>query len=226
MKKLISLILALFLLTSSFAYAEEASEEWYRERADKLVSTLVELSGNKEYITLFTGSEQLNDQIAQWHEAMSAEPVSVTRHLMRFDALLPLAMNAADVDLPESVLKYMGSRLGSSLTNMFNAQQGTTFLAASTVLNISEGFIMPEGFEPCMVVYEYDGICACVNFFKIGEGVVMATAQMCTKDVTMFLPRADASENAGISSPLLSETPSSEKTDVPSFGRGTSKRGK
>jgi len=226
MKKLISLILALFLLTSSFAYAEEASEEWYRERADKLVAALTELSGNKEYISYFTGDTRVLEHILEWHEAFSAEPVRVRRYLMPFDALLPLVMNAADVELPESVLKYMGNKLGGTLLTMFNNRQSITFVAASTVLQSSEGYIMPEGFEPCMVIYEYDGICACVNFFKIGEGVVMATAQMCTKDVTMFLPRADASENAGISSPLLSETPSSEKTDASSFGRGTGKRGK
>ncbi len=226
MKKLFSLILCLILLTSSFAYAEEASEDWYRERADKLAATLAELSGNKEYISYFTGDDRLMDQIGQWHEAMSAEPVSVQRYLMPFDSLLPLVMNAADVKLPESVLKYMGSRLGGTLMSMFNNRQGVTFLAASTVLQSSEGYIMPEGFEPCMMIYEYYGICVGVSFAQIGEGVVMATAQMCTKDVTMFLPRAGASENAGISSPLLPETDSSQNTNRTASERSTGKRGK
>lgn len=226
MKKLLCLLLALLLLTSSFAYAEEASEEWYRERADKLVAALAELSGNKEYISYFTGDTRVLEHILEWHEAFSAEPVRVRRYLMPSNSLLPLVINAADVELPESVLKYMGNKLGGTLISMFNNRQGVTFLAASTVLQSSEGYIMPEGFEPCMVIYEYDGICACVNFFQIGEDVIMAAAQVCTNDLTMLLPRADASENAGISSPLLSETPSSEKTDASSFGRGTSKRGK
>jgi hypothetical protein len=65
-----------------------------------------------------------------------------------------------------------------------------------------------------------------VSFAQIGEDVIMATAQMCTKDVTMFLPRAGAPQNTGVSSPLLPQTDSAENTNDTVFGRGTGKRGK
>ena len=226
MKKLFSLILALILLTSSFAYAEEASEEWYRERADDLLATLTELSGSEEYLTLFVGIAPLSDQIAAWHEAISQEPEKVERYLMPFDSLIRLVLNATDVELPDSARKYIGRRLGSTLISLFNVKQDSTFLAASSMVQPSEGFIMPEGFEPCVVVYEYDGICVGVTFTQIGEGVVMGNAQICTDDVIMLLPRANQPENTGISSPLLPQTTSSETTDRTTSELRVGRRGK
>ena len=46
---------------------------------------------------------------------------------------------------------------------------------------------MPEGFTPCMIVYEYEGICVSVSFAQIGEGVVMGTAQFTAPEIVGLL---------------------------------------
>ena len=53
--------------------------------------------------------------------------------------------------------------------------------------DMSEGYVMPEDFTPCIVIYEYEDVCVCVSFTQIGEGVVSAAAQFAAPEITELL---------------------------------------
>lgn len=185
---LTALILSL-LLAAPCAWAQgdvdaTAQDEWYISRADILVDELSELCADSTYVNIF-GRDDMIDLTLEWSGMISAEPVHVGRYSLPLD-LMTLASIGISGDLSEPAQKYLERGLGSMMLSSGIASQGVDFLAASSVLRISEGYIMPEGFEPCLVLYEYEDICVGVVFEQIGNEVVTASAAVCTEDIKQF----------------------------------------
>ena len=185
-KALLPILLALALLLAPLAYAEEP--DWSTDKANELTANLYELISYEKFAEYFTGSKEIHAQIDAWKTAMEQPPVSVSGYDLPSAELLMQMAGVTDLSLPDVMAEYVESRLGSMLVSTFNGQYGgSAFLAASSMCTLSEGYIMPENFKPCIVVYEYEGICLCVSFAQIGEGVVMATAQFAVPEIAELL---------------------------------------
>ena len=186
-KRMISLLIAICLLVPVFAHAEDSREnDWYLEQAAALAAKLHELIAFENFAEFFTGDPEIIDRIASWATAMDSEPLSVKGY-----DLPPLELISEFVpdmeNIPEALLEKVNRSLGSTLINQINSTIGVNFLAASSMCILSEGYIMPEGFAPCIVVYEYNEVCLSVSFAQIGEDVVLATAQFAAPDLIALL---------------------------------------
>jgi len=188
MRKTMLLLLVLLLALPILAQAEEtARTDWYTEKADGLIADLYELISFGQFREYFSGSDEMYAQIDAWKAALSEGALRVTGYDMPDSALLLSMAVMADSDLPSVVQEYLDRRMGSTLVSMINGMMGVNFLAASSMAIVTEGYLMPEGFTPCMIVYEYAGICVSVSFAQIGEGVVMGTAQFTAPEIVGLL---------------------------------------
>ncbi|HEX3077993.1 MAG TPA: hypothetical protein VHQ24_14125 [Lachnospiraceae bacterium] len=68
--------------------------------------------------------------------------------------------------------------LGANIITMVNAQEGVTFMAATSVLTANESYLMPDDWKSNTLVYlVYDGkYSSFVAFQKTGDGIVSATS--------------------------------------------------
>ena len=187
-KRIFSLLLALCLLISFPACAEkEPEKDWYTDTANKLVSDLHALISMEQFDEYFTTNEEIHEQIGAWSAAMEQGEISVHGFDMPGAALLMAMAEITAGSIPDILAEYIERRMGSTLVSMINGMMGVNFLAASSIAIVSEGYLMPEGFTPCMIVYEYEGICVSVSFAQIGEGVVMGTAQFTAPEIVGLL---------------------------------------
>lgn len=192
MKRALCLLLVLLLALPILAQAEEtARTDWYTEKADGLIADLYELISFGQFREYFSGSDEMYAQIDAWKAALSEGALRVTGYDMPDSALLLSMAGMADSDLPSVVQEYLDRRMGSTLVSMVNGSYGSVaLLAASGMTVVTEGYLMPEDFTPCIVLFEYAGICVSVSFAQIGEGVVMGTAQFVTPEIASLLDSA------------------------------------
>jgi len=193
MKKLLSLILAMTILMIPCAWAEE-EEDWYLIRAAELAKDLQELSADEAYIGMMGGSEEIHALIAEWNQAMQKEPISVRKGTLPMAEVM--ALTASGMGVGEVGTTQVERSSIAMVINVLIGQRGTDFLAASATVQIAKGYVEPEEFEPCVVVYEYEDIAVAVSFGKIGEGVVTSGARFCPTEICDLLT-TDEEEGVG-----------------------------
>ena len=179
MKKYIAwmLIVTVMLLMPYSALAEEPTGgEWSLARADELKNKLYEMISFEGFAEYFTPQEEVISTLDSWKAAMEAEAVSVTAYDLPPIGLISEFTPGME-DIPAALLEKIERSLAATLMAQINGMEGVNFLAASSIAALSEGYVMPEGFAPCIVLYEYEGICVGVGFVQTGEGVVGATVQ-------------------------------------------------
>ena len=185
--RILSLLLVLILALPLCAHAEETSEsEWYLETSAALSGKLHEIIAFEGFAELFTGDPEIIDRIGSWAAVMDAEPLSVERYDLPTMELLAALVPEME-EIPAALTEKIERSLGAAFINQVNGRIGSNFLAASSMCVLSEGYLMPEGFTPCIVVYEYEEICLSVSFSQIGEGVVSATAQFTSPELIDLL---------------------------------------
>lgn len=192
MKRALCLLLVLLLSLPLCAQAEEAAQtDWYTETADGLIADLYELISFEQFAEYFSGSDEIYAQIDAWKAAMSKGALRVTGYDMPDAAFLLSMADMEDSALPTVVEEYLDRRMGSTLVSMVNGSYGgASLLATSGMTVVTEGYLMPEDFMPCIVLYEYDGVCVSVSFARIGEGVVLGTAQFVAPEIASLLDSA------------------------------------
>lgn len=191
-KRLTALLLMLCLLISAFAHAEESAEtDWYTDTAKELAADLHELISLDRFAEYFTANDAVHERISAWSDAMEQGAVSIHGYGMP-DAGLLMSMAEITGALPDVLAEYIERRMGSTLVSMINGSYGgVEFLSASSMAVVTEGYLMPEDFTPCIVLFEYDGICVSVSFSRIGEGVILGTAQFVTPEIKELLTLSD-----------------------------------
>jgi len=187
MKKMMiltALMLSMTLLLPLCACAEET--DWYLEKAASLRDRLYEMISYDGLAAMYSPSEEISALLDSWEEAMSAEPESVTGY-----GLPPMELISeftSDMEnIPDVLLQKIERSLPSLLISQINGTMGVNFLAASSIPVLTEGYVMPDAFVPCIVLYEYEGICVSVSFTQLGEGVVSAAAQFCAPGLVEML---------------------------------------
>lgn len=185
--RVLSLLTVLCLLLPLCAHAGDSAEnDWYLTTADALTGKLHELISFEGFAEVYTPQEEVISLIASWKTAMESEPVSVKGYDLPPMELISEFTPEME-NIPSVLLEKIERSMASLLVSQINGMMGVNFLAASTIPVLSEGYIMPEGFRPCIVLYEYENICVSVSFTQIGEQVVSATAQFASPQIISLL---------------------------------------
>lgn len=173
MKKLIALALAALLLAGA-ALAEE--DDWYLDTAKALAARVGELAGDDAFLELNAAAEiegldalrgvDFQTPAAGWRIEWTAIG----------DLMLSL-YSAVELDgLSDAGRERVEQIMGQSLLSSANAQQGAEWLAIASVLTYGKTFAMPEGFEPCVYLLQFDGAAVGVAFVQTGEETITASA--------------------------------------------------
>ncbi len=182
-------VILLCVMLFSCAWAGAADQNWYIEHAELLRDDLYEIISSEGFGQYFSTSEDIASQIDAWKTGMEEEPISTSAYDMpSFEMLLTMMGGIESMpELPEPLMKRFSRGLGNTLITTLNGQQGTIFLAASSMATFSEGYIMPEDFKPCIIIYEYEDFCVCVNFSESGEETIQASVHICTDQLVEML---------------------------------------
>ena len=203
--------------------------DWYRERADRMTEQVRELMSSDEYLDMMAIGDNCIELIKQWRSEAESEPKQIGLYESSVDLLLS-AYGMVE-GLPEAAVRRLEQMAGTSAFSLANGQKGVDYLVASSTLTINEFFLMPDGFEPCIVLYEYDGFCIGVCFYRGSDEVVVAMATVVPTEVKRFVLKKGAEAgvqaefelNDGIQEGMLDDR--TELRDVLS-GMGGGKRGK
>ena len=174
MKKLLALLMAALMLTGA-AFAEE--DDWYLDTAEDLAACVGELAGDEAYQQLMSGLEfeeldalkgvDYTAPVAAWRIEWSAAG----------DLLLALYSTVEAGDLSDAGRDRFDQLVAQSLLQQANSAEGASWIALSTMLTYSRTYLMPEDFEACTYLLEFDGGLVGVAFSQTGDETITATAQ-------------------------------------------------
>ena len=174
MKKLLALLMAALMLTGA-ALAEE--DDWYLNTAEELAACVGELVGDEAYQQLMSGLEfeeldalkgvDYTAPVAAWRIEWSAAG----------DLLLALYSTVEAGDLSDAGRDRFDQLVAQSLLQQANSAEGANWLAVSTMLTYSRTYLMPEDFQMCTYLLEFDGGLVGVVFRQTGDETITATAQ-------------------------------------------------
>lgn len=190
LSRIFSLLIVLCLLLPLCAHAREnAEQDWYLENAAALTGRLYELISFEGLAEVYTSQEEVISLIDSWKTAMESEPISVKGYDLPPVELIS-EFTPEMKNIPAVLLDKIEMSMASLLVSQINGMMGVNFLAASMIPTLNEGYIMPEGFRPCIILYEYENICVSVSFTQIGEQVVSATVQFASPQIIQLLQEA------------------------------------
>lgn len=188
------LILSLMLILSLSAAAEE-QYGWYLQTAKELTSQVGELAADDAYLEIM-GAPDLSCA-EDFRQADFDAPISAWYYTVPPIKGMLALMGGVSSD---TALEYLESQIPSSAITMYNGKFSADRLAAATVLSYSRSFLLPDGFEPCIVALELDRGAVAVAFAQSGDGIITATAQPLLTDETLS-PR-DAATGLNSTFPL------------------------
>lgn len=186
------LVLLIIMFCFLTAFSEENSGEvrtpvdgWYIQNAWKMVETLSRLADDEGYIAMY-GVEYFGDIINEMRSCipseMPPEPYFISVSGMN-ESLLGM-FNEDYLNIEPENLRMILRGLPNLIRTMLVAQEGANAVAASSILQAGEGFILPDvPFEPGFIVF--DGgqkYVAVVTVSAAGEGVVSFTAGLISRD--------------------------------------------
>ena len=177
MKKLFALVLVLTLALAMFAALAE--DQWYLEKSIALAERMGRMAGDESYVSLFVPNADIQPLVAQVGAQDYSEPTSARLvSLGGAGLILNLAKMLDEPDfssLSDEVLAELNKRLPGMLGSYFAAKEDYKWVEVTSVLNMSETFVQPEGFEPCVVLLTYEGeYGAIVSFHATGEETLTA----------------------------------------------------
>ena len=154
-------------------------DDFYIDEAIKLIVESGKLASDKDFISLYTSSNEMTSQVLELGAADYSKP-SAIYHLSADKEQIIANIKAlageeiAEVDL-EKLLNHRKLSF-AVLPNLINASYGPQNLAAISILTNSRGYIMPKDFKDTFALYfEYeDGFSALVTFAEFGDGVISA----------------------------------------------------
>ena len=162
-----ALLLCLILPAAALA-------DWADERADALCERMTALAAEEAYVSLFTGSAEVLSQVERMAVNAGQEVQQRRRFVLRDEASYADYVEWEGLELPalsETAAAELEKRLAAMPPSLLNGQAGAEWLAAASLLTVSETFLMPEDFVPCIVLLDYG-----TEFTQTGEETVTAQA--------------------------------------------------
>lgn len=175
--RLICLIAALLM---ALLLPAAALADWTGDMADALCARMISLAGEEAYVGLFTESPEVLAQVERMAANEGLEARQVRRFVLRSESSYEDYVEWEGLELPELSAEAAGElekRLTAMPPSLLNGQAGADWLAAASLLAVSETCLMPEGFTPCVVLLDFDTDAdVMVVFTQTGEETVTAQA--------------------------------------------------
>ena len=173
MKRMFAAAVALALFCTGLAFAQEETQEddWYLETASELARCVGELAGDEAYMQMMTSNPF--DILAPLQEADFASVTGAWR--IRIGEGMISLMGTLD-GMSQTGRESLNSKMPSAILNQWNAYVSAEAVAASTMLAYMRTYSMPEDFEQCALILQFDGAQVGVAFMQTGEDTITATA--------------------------------------------------
>ena len=173
MKRMFAAAVALALFCTGLAFAQEETQEddWYLETASELARCVGELAGDEAYMQMMTSNPF--DILAPLQEADFASVTGAWR--IRIGEGMISLMGSLN-GMSQTGRESLNSKMPSVILNQWNAYVSVEAVAASTMLAYTRTYSMPEDFEQCALILQFDGAQVGVAFMQTGEDTITATA--------------------------------------------------
>ena len=157
-----------------------ARADWADDTADALCERMTALAGERAYVELFTGSEEVLSQVERMAANEGLEVGQVRRFTLRSESSYADYAEWEGLELPALSAvagEELERRLAAMPPSLLNGQAGADWLAAASLLTVSETYLMPENFVPCIVLMDFGTDAdVMVVFTRTGEETVTAQA--------------------------------------------------
>ena len=173
MKRMFAAAVALALFCTGLAFAQEETQEddWYLETASELARCVGELAGDEAYMQMMTSNPF--DILAPLQEADFASVAGAWR--IRIGEGMISLMGTLD-EMSQTGRESLNSKMPSAILTQWNAYVSAEAVVASTMLAYTRTYSMPEDFEQCTLILQFDGAQVGVAFMQTGEDTITATA--------------------------------------------------
>ncbi|MBR6664091.1 MAG: hypothetical protein IKL22_00050 [Lachnospiraceae bacterium] len=161
-------ICAVLLLTLIFALTSCGEKKRLVDHGMEVVELIEEAINSKEYVMIYSASEQITRVIEEVAEGDFSELEAVYSIRIDEDDLLEMADVDLD-DMPESLQKVMKSKMAGSVANMINARSGAEKLATSSIISMGKTFAFKEEVENQIYLYIFEDAKPIMVSFVAGE---------------------------------------------------------
>jgi len=161
-------ICAVLLLTLIFALTGCGEKKRLVDHGMEVVELIEEAINSKEYVMIYSASEQITRVIEEVAEGDFSELEAVYSIRINEDDLLEMADVDLD-DMPESLQKVMKSKMAGSVANMINARSGAEKLATSSIISMGKTFAFKEEVENQIYLYIFEDAKPIMVSFVAGE---------------------------------------------------------
>ena len=149
------------------------------ERGEELAAELAEMAGNRDYLSLYTGDEEILGILARAVEGKDyTSPKAVYSLTVPEDAagkiLELMGMEGAD-SLPDHLKRRVREKMFQALPAQVNAMAGADTLAAASICTAGKVFADPAVTDGVIYLYTYEnGAPVAVTFLPGEDGAVSA----------------------------------------------------
>ena len=157
------------------------------QQGDDLAAPLVEMAGNRDYLSLYTGEEEILNILAQTVEGKDyTTPKAVYSLTISEDAagkiLTAMEMDNAN-NLPDHLKQKAQERIFQALPTQVNAMSGAQTLAAASICIANKVFVDPGLTDGIIYLYTYENGEPIAVVFQPGEdGAVSASGTFLLND--------------------------------------------
>lgn len=187
MKKLLVLLSIMLMLLPLGSLAEDAADVHLRliEAANTLTDRMLAVCGDEHYVQIFTSAAQLTDEIKA---ALAFDYTQPACHV-----LLTLPPNGVSQfwqitcgeEPSDAVRDVLTQKLALGLVNIINSRQGTTWLAASSMMTVSDVALLPEvpqGSYLLFTVFGEEAPMLCTSVLVKADGLASMSATLVKPD--------------------------------------------
>lgn len=168
MKKLLTAVLASFLLTSCGVTESELPS--LEVRGMQIVSMLEEIAESEEYLSIYSADPELLDIIASFAEGDHSDPKTIYRLTLSEETVKSLCGTDVLTSLSPKLQDFLEGRVQASIINIANARGGSTALAATSICTVGRTFASDEITADTIYLYTFENAVPVAVSFTVGEG--------------------------------------------------------
>ncbi|NLD34794.1 MAG: hypothetical protein GX653_07795 [Clostridiales bacterium] len=175
---LMALLLLMGLSVSAQATAgEDALVAWAKEQAEPLLSEMMELAGDENYLTMSAGMPGTADVIRGWHaQLLMGKPVVRVYDVPTVEDILRTQGDKEPFSLyrglGDAAKRRMDKGIPQLLVNLAGQMGEVAEIVATSLVNDSVALACPEGFRPLLLIYQYEEAVVMVSFMEQNHGVL------------------------------------------------------
>ncbi len=149
----------------------------------ELIHRMDMMAENENYINLMSASAELKEIINGIGNNNYSEPNAVYKITLPEGATASVFEDGEITEMPEEIKTEIEKRLLTVIPSQVNALNGSTVLAATSIITFGDSFINEDLNNNTIYIYLYEGeYSAMVSFFPGNENIVGASAYFVIND--------------------------------------------